>query len=309
MGLFQWSAKDKKCIVQSAPLFEYDHLPETFRAKVLYLWSDANPMPIFWEQLSQRFIRQKGFFGLGANAYELDNVNQYFLSCDTASALELMELIFHTLADQVAGVPTFEESEQLRSQSTEHGAVYSFALYDIKALLAQLNALFNEYKLGYQYLNGKITRRDDEYTHDEIIAPAMTLLLDSRFEGAAQEFSVAHEHYRAGRTKECITECNKAFESTMKAICDSRKWKYEKTAQAKSLIDILVKNGLLGPEQSSFFGALRSLLESGVPTLRNKQSAHGQGKTILDVPQHVAQYALNLTAANILFLAGSSNRK
>lgn len=50
-------------------------------------------------------------------------------------------------------------------------------------------------------------------------------------------------------------------------------------------------------------GALRTLLESGVPTVRNKVGGHGQGVEIMEVPEYLVAYTLHATAANILLLA------
>ena len=44
-------------------------------------------------------------------------------------------------------------------------------------------------------------------------------------------------------------------------------------------------------------------MEAGVPTIRNKTSAHGQGTEKVSVPEHIVAYALHLTASNILLLA------
>ena len=48
---------------------------------------------------------------------------------------------------------------------------------------------------------------------------------------------------------------------------------------------------------------LRTALESGVPTLRNNLSGHGQGREKVAIPEYMAAYTLHLTASNILFLA------
>lgn len=47
---------------------------------------------------------------------------------------------------------------------------------------------------------------------------------------------------------------------------------------------------------------LRSLLESGVPTVRNRLSGHGQGEKPTEVPNYVAAYVLHMTASAIVFL-------
>ena len=56
----------------------------------------------------------------------------------------------------------------------------------------------------------------------------------------------------------------------------------------------------------SHFTALRSTLEAGVPTVRNRMSGHGQGTEEVMVPESVAAYALHLTASNVLLLTRAS---
>ena len=51
--------------------------------------------------------------------------------------------------------------------------------------------------------------------------------------------------------------------------------------------------------------ALRSLLEGGVPTGRNRLSGHGQGTTPTIIPDHIVSYVLHMTGAAIVFLVKS----
>ncbi len=144
---------------------------------------------------------------------------------------------------------------------------------------------------------------DSQFTHQEIVKPVLTILAGPMYKGANAEFSCAYDHYQAGRYKESMNECLKAFESCMKSICQKRKWNYNQTDAAKKLIGILFNEGLFPKYMVSQFSAVRSILESGIPTMRNKQSGHGQGPKVIPVPKHIARYALNLTASNIILLA------
>ena len=47
---------------------------------------------------------------------------------------------------------------------------------------------------------------------------------------------------------------------------------------------------------------LRNTLEAGLPTLRNKNSGHGQGIRAKNILEYFAGYALHLAATNIVFL-------
>ena len=143
---------------------------------------------------------------------------------------------------------------------------------------------------------------DSQFLHAQAIKPALALLHDSGFSGPADEFMRAFDHHRKGESKDAIADALKAFESTMKAICDARKWARPSNATAKPLMDILFLQGLVPAEMESHFGALRSAMESGLPTLANRTSRHGQGAMPVEVPSHFAGYALHLVASNIVFL-------
>lgn len=112
----------------------------------------------------------------------------------------------------------------------------------------------------------------------------------------------AHKHYRAGETKDAITDANNAFESTMKAICDQRGWPYQSGATASQLVRVVKENGLLPDKMSKSFEQLAATLKSGLPPVRNEEGAHGQGSDPHRTPDYVAAYALHLAAAKILFL-------
>jgi hypothetical protein len=123
------------------------------------------------------------------------------------------------------------------------------------------------------------------------------------FTGPLDEFISAHDHHRKGEQKEAIADALKAFESTLKAICMARRWPFDPHKDtAKQLIEIVFNHGLIPPYLQQQFTALRSVLESGVPTVRNKTAGHGQGATPTTVPDYMAAYALHLAASNIVLL-------
>lgn len=168
--------------------------------------------------------------------------------------------------------------------------------------LQEVNCRFKEHGIGYCFENGQIVRIDSQLIHSEVVKPALTLLSGKYYAGAQQEFLNAHEHYRAGKSKEALNECLKAFESTMKTVCDRKGWTYGQNATAKDLLDICFDNGLVPAFWKQHFSALRSLLESSVPTGRNKLSGHGQGSVPTSVPAFLVGYVLHMTAAAIVFM-------
>ncbi|RFM31230.1 STM4504/CBY_0614 family protein, partial [Chitinophaga silvisoli] len=136
--------------------------------------------------------------------------------------------------------------------------------------------------------------------------PMISVLDNNKFKGANEEFLKAHEHYRHGRNKEALTECLKAFESTMKIICKEKGWEYDQHDPAKKLIKICFQNELVPTFTQNQFTSLQNLLESGIPTIRNKLGGHGQGPIPQKVDDEMTRYGMNLTGANIIFLIEQS---
>ncbi len=142
----------------------------------------------------------------------------------------------------------------------------------------------------------RVIRRDDQVTHAWAIEPALTLLRDKQFTSANKEFLEALEDYRKSDYGDCLTKCGSAFESTMKIICDRKGWPYSQDDSARTLLLTVLRGSQL--EQNHFEQPLLN-----IATLRNKLSkAHGAGTQQRTIPQHVAKYAINATAAALLLL-------
>jgi hypothetical protein len=58
-----------------------------------------------------------------------------------------------------------------------------------------------------------------------------------------------------------------------------------------------------------FIFPLRALRESGLPTVRNKKGRHGQEGDLIVVPEYLARYVFNMTAAILLFLVDANTVK
>lgn len=175
--------------------------------------------------------------------------------------------------------------------------------------IAELNARFKQHGVGYQFESNEIIRVDSELLHAEVVKPVLSLLRAEGFEGPNEEFLNAHEHYRHGRHKECLNDALKSFESTMMTIASRRGWDVPPGSTAKTLIDKCFEKNLVPKSLTLHFTSLRSLLESGIVTIRNRTSGHGQGPEPVDVPEYIVRLGLNLTASCILFLveADSAN--
>lgn len=169
--------------------------------------------------------------------------------------------------------------------------------------IAELNARLLESGYGYQYASGQVVRVDSQFVHAEIVVPALAILADQRFRSAEKEFLAAHAAYRNQDYETCLLECGKAFESVLKVIASERGWPVQPSDPAKKLLDAAYLSGFIDPVLQAEFTALRSLLESSVPAMRNKMAGHGAGQVVRNVPRHFASLQLHQTAAMILFLA------
>jgi hypothetical protein len=170
--------------------------------------------------------------------------------------------------------------------------------YKPEQAVSDLNTRFLENGIGYNYQNQNIIRVDNTLLHKEVIIETLQFLSTQTFKNANDEFIKAHEHFRHKRQKECLVDCLKALETTMKIICQENNWHYNKTDTAKKLIETCINNKLIPEFLLSHFSSLRTSLESGVPTIRNKLGGHGQGVTTVTVPDHYASYILYLTGTD-----------
>ncbi len=294
-----FSKRQKKLKGDKSDVYQYDDIPHNLRVQIVHIVTDtvgkstaySSSTNEVYGQIHRILCKEYGKFTLKEHAQsDYEAVYDSFLaSRDYEYCLDVIELSFKF-------IDTF-----VREKTWEfHGLVQQTP----DDAIGELNCRFKESCIGYQFESGWIVRIDSQLIHAEAVKPAMQLLGSTKiYAGANDEFLKAHEHYRHKRNKECLVDCLKALESLMKAICDTNKWKYEKTDTAQRLINICLEKQLIPTYLQSQFSSLRSLLESGIPTVRNKEGGHGQGIEISTVPEHLAAYALHLTASNILFLA------
>jgi|SRR5882672_1372744 len=302
-----YSKRQKKLRGQIPDVYIYDEIPQPLRVQIVHIWKDAfgnihRPDKVVsqagpaYQSIYKILCHEYGVFHLN-NEHELkigtfsgylSALSDFFVSVqETEKALDVIELSFRFIDSHTRG---------------DGYRFNSMPLITADAAIEDLNLRFLEHGVGYKYEAGTLIRIDSELVHAEVVKPALNLLRAKEYKGANEEFLKAHEHYRHQRYQECMNECLKAFESVMKAICHKRKWQYQQKDTAKVLIDTCFKNGLIPQFLESHFTSLRSCLGSGVPTVRNIMSGHGQGVQPNDVPAYMAGYLLHLTATSILLM-------
>jgi AbiJ N-terminal domain 4 len=300
-----FSKRRKRSLGGVTDVFVYDDLPQKLRIQAIHIINHAlgepqfdyhNSAGIIFTSVVSALRQEHGVFNLvprpGNPQEELWN---FLLGVQEADyVLDVIELIFRA-------------TERLATEEPYHGQPRGVNLRP-GDVTAELNTRFRENGVGYQFQSGEIIRVDSQLIHSEAVLPALHLLRTKGFDGANSEFLDAHKHYRHGDFKDAIVNAAKAFESTLKAICTSRKWGFDANATAKPLINIVLTNGLIPNYHDSQLSAVRSLLESAV-TIRNKTAGHGDGPIVVDVPYWYARYALNITASTIVFLVEAHTNK
>jgi hypothetical protein len=308
MAVFElFSTRQKRSRGETPDVYSYDSIPDPLRVQIVHIWRDGFgtvtpeeygitcPVLNAFREIHQILCKEFGVLALtnrtGDDAFTA--VANFFLECrDIERALDIVELTFGYL--------------KLMTEGTNFG--YTSKTTPDEAI-QELNDRFKQHGVGYCFEPAihKIIRIDSQFVHSEVVKPALSVVANKRFRAANEEFGKAHQHYRDGRYQECIADCLKAFESTMKVICATHKWPFNPGDTAKTLIKICFDHNLIPRYLESQFAGLRTILESGIPTVRNKTSGHGQGESYRVTPGHLAAYALHLTASNILFLAECEN--
>lgn len=297
MSIFELFSKRQKKLRGEVPdVYEYDKIPNKLRVQVIHIVRDvvglenssiyANKV---YEFVHKTLCKEYGRFFLISEYENVSNdIFNFFLQEKSYEhSLDVIETFFRIIDHYVRENPNYFYSSKQNPDEA----------------INELNTRFKEAGVGYQFEQGELIRVDSQFIHSEVVKPVLQLLgKDKEYQGSFAEFLTAHEHYRHRRYKECLNDSLKAFESLIKAIHKKNSWQFNQNDTSKKLINSCLTNGLIPLYLQNQFSSINTLLESGIPTIRNKEGGHGQGYEIKEVPEYLASYALHLTATNLLFL-------
>lgn len=304
MAIFDLFSKRQKKLKGDVPdVYTYNNLPSALRVQIVHIWTDAlgsdenyyqyDKVKSAYKFIVDTLCREYGLFKLptaedyGERMYFKELANFLLQEKSIEKIIDVIELSFKVLNHF-----TREYSYMYTHNCSERA----------DEAITELNSRFKEHGIGFQFVENEIIRIDSELLHVEAVKPALKLLNQKNYQGAQEEFLSAYEHYRHGKNKESLNDCLKSFESTMKSICDKHKWKYQANATAKTLIQICLDKGLVPSFWQTQLTSLRSILESSIPTGRNKLSGHGQGTESTTIPNYLVSYMLHMTASTLVFL-------
>ena len=289
-------------------IYIYGHFPKEFRNQVFHILLDIfNPSDRstkyfycgdwvdLWEITCEKFSREKGLKELsdqwGYHPNEIQALEYYMDTCSDVDFLDFLDFAFTALISSELFINIIGKPE-------------------VKEAIQELNYRLKQHSLGYEFINGYLIEKTNEQIHKETIKPALNLLHDKTFKGAEEEYFQAFDYYKSGKNKDAILNAIKAFESVLKTICKEMKYAYDNEKDtAKQLLQHLTENEFYPSYLESHLTGIRTTLESGAPTLRNKKAGHGQGQEIVNVSDEYVEYALNLVATNIVLLVKIFNQK
>ena len=267
-------------------VYDYAKIPEKLKHQIIHCWNDAfksvsdNNRFTIYQTIEKTIAKAEGRPRLGQSTHE-ESCKSWLLLADTDEALSIIEL----------------------------AARYMIA-FGQQGPVEELNFRFRQNGIGYQFENGQIVKIDDQFIHSEVVKPAIALLTsDPAYEAASKEFMLAHSHYRGGLNQDAVVAANRAFESTLKAVCQKRKWTFEKGARASDLVKLVRAKNLFPSHLDGAFDSYVAMMKSGLPGVRNEAGGHGPAPGDAKIPGYLAAYAIHLSAANIVVVIEAEQKR
>ncbi len=304
-----FSQRKKEELGEVSDVYTYGQFSKEFRNQVFHIFEDVFDVDEqrkfflyrrhyeivdFWDVACREYAREKGLKALwdkyGSCCNEAASMEYYIDICNNKNFLDLFDFVFTEIV-----------AKRLENYIGKDA---------VNEAIEELNYRLKQHSLGYEFINGRLIEKRNEHIHKEVIKPALNLLHNEKFKGAEQEYFQAFDCYKAGKNKDAILNAIKAFESVLKTICKEMKYAYDDEKDtAKQLLQHLTDNNFYPKYLESHLTGIRTTLESGAPTLRNKKAGHGQGQEIVDVLDEYVEYALNLVATNVVLLVKIFNQK
>ena len=288
-----------------------EEFSDSLRGRILVLYKNlvsgrltgpgTGPVPEFWHELHISLQHLYGRPRLSDNQSlsEPEDAFVFLLNCEASEFFDFIELSFKLdrwrsidKAEEIIDIiNSFFEMERAPFRLTDYVRIEEPAVNRFGAVYGRSLSI-----VAYP----KVIRTDEEVVHREAIEPALLILDVPHFMEANLRFREALDHYYKREYEDCLTKCGSSLESVLKAICRKKGWNYGEDENVGRVLPIVIEESGLQP----FYKDPLMI----IATIRNKlSSSHARGTAPAPVKQHVAQYALNSTAAAILLLVQQSD--
>lgn len=192
------------------------------------------------------------------------------LECDAPFVLDALEMTFGWLRQAGAG-----EQEVFRTG---------------------INGVLELHGCPWRLSDGEFFKLDADFMGARLAATAHESLAANRFAGAAHEYAKARQHLGSGETMDAVFYAGKSFESVLKVLTGLEH------ANADRLIKELLAQGYVDDLPDGARASFGEQVLKTLPSLRNRLGGHGQGATIVEIPQAYGELAVQLAAAFHNFL-------
>jgi HEPN domain-containing protein len=288
---------------ESPEIFTYDDLPQDFRYKVTYVFEDLyefleSKMSYGNHELPQRLWERQIVRALGISSPPR-SITDYLVTSGVREFFIGVEVFMEAAASSVAGSDVWKD--ECRSRVLD--------------AMDQINKLLLYYALGYEIDIPKerredepllqVIRKDTQFTHEEMVKPALRLLSSEEFDHAEKQFRDAHREFQQGNYADAITDASSSVESVLKVVLGVDE------GTAKVLLKKAAEEGYFPSYLADSVGQWVNLFLE-LATVRNKLGdAHGKGKDQPDEAEmeRLARLALNLAASHILFIINEYRRR
>lgn len=279
-------------------VYIYDDFSPRFRTQYYYIIQDTyipsiyeNAVHFPWVPVENTFKRQKGLLSLW---------DEFDVTGEKAILHYIMESISIDLLDFIESSVNCTEKYYTEFKTILYIKQNDIEI-NIKKMKLEINEIFRINNMGYEFIDKEIIRKDNEIIHATYNKPAIHIIHNQEFEGANSELMDAYKSYREKRIEDAITNAGKSFESVMKVICVGMEYSV-KNKTASGLLNSLKNNNFYPEYLECHLSNIVSLLESGLPAVRNALGPHGQGNSKRNTPPIFGEYALGLVSVNILLL-------
>lgn len=234
-------------------------------------------------------------FSRRANWNALENIFHFFRAATAPALIDALDYGVFLVAHGASSLHRSHSKYDLGRYGVTHSP---------SETLARIDDMLRSEGTIYRIADDEIVVSTDDFTHNEAIVPALQALAEPGFENALQEFHAALKDLRHSDYADALSKANHAFESTMKVIASNMRWPFNENDTANRLVAVMLQHGLVPTMRESAFNGLRMLLESDVPTLRNRMpsAGHGAGTQNPNIPAPIASYAVVAAANNISLL-------
>lgn len=283
-----YSRRKRALVNKPDDFYQYEDLTPKLRTQLIQIFSEAlgdygyqKRCNDWWDDATTIMRKEKGVFALHnrADNSQHEYGNWFLTEPEIDLALDGLELMCRFITN---------------FHNTQHSEPDQF--------IDEINARLQEAGFGFEFAGGILVKIDNYLLHQEVVKPALLLLSTPPFAPANGEFISAHAQFRAGDYETAVVDCGKAFESVLKTIGTARGWQIKDNDTSSKLVSEAFASGFIPSYMQTQFSGLRSLLDSGTATVRNRMGAHGAGITARQVDKHLAAYQMHQTAAAIVFL-------